>query len=222
MSFPTFDYTPPQACPSCGKMLPLSPGSSYRVCSSCQSVLKKTGGGFSVEVQNGILPEDMTPLRLGTRGVWQGNNFEIKGRVRFDFMQGYCNQWYIVYNNGKWGWLQEMYGDYCILQDTPLPVAPATLSRAKPGKKVKFTGFEFEFTLQAMYNGTRFTCEGELPELPPNPPAWIRLEYCYVDRAVIIHTYSKDKIIALQGNYVQTDQLKLTGLRSSAEWGVKG
>lgn len=220
MSFPSFDYTPPQACSDCGKMLPVS-RSLYRVCSSCQSVLENAGNRYNALMKSGIMPEDMTPLRVGTRGIWQEKPFEIKGRIRFDFMQGYCNQWYIVYNNNQWGWLQEMYGDYCVLLDTPVAIPAAKLSRAKPGKQVKFPGIEPALTLQAMYNGTRFTCEGELPALPAQASAWIRLEYCYASRTVIVHTYSKDNIIALQGVNVEVSQLKLTGLRTSAEWGVK-
>ncbi len=61
------------------------------------------------------LPQDMSPFQLGTEGTYRGTSFSIIGRIKMEWEEGIWNNWFLVTQEGKKGWLTEAYGSYSVI-----------------------------------------------------------------------------------------------------------
>ncbi|HEY9712120.1 MAG TPA: DUF4178 domain-containing protein, partial [Chroococcales cyanobacterium] len=60
------------------------------------------------------LQDDMSPLQLGTTGFFEGKKFELIGRLKVSYDDGFWNEWYALFPNDEEGWLAEAQGFYAI------------------------------------------------------------------------------------------------------------
>ena len=60
------------------------------------------------------LPQDMSPFQIGTQGKFDGVGFGIIGRMKLSWENGYWNEWFIVSEDGRKGWLAEAQGFYAV------------------------------------------------------------------------------------------------------------
>src|SRR5688572_12411014 len=100
-------------CPSCAATIVFkSRVSVLAVCSYCKSAVVR----HDLNVENlgkmAELPPDMSPLQLGTRGKYEGTSFEIVGRLKVAWEEGTWNEWYLLFDSGRDGWLAEAQGFY--------------------------------------------------------------------------------------------------------------
>ena len=64
-----------------------------------------TGGGGTIAAP----AENDSPLELGMKGYYQGHHFEIRGVVRLGHdAGGFWDEWYLLFDDGRWGWLAEV------------------------------------------------------------------------------------------------------------------
>jgi len=55
------------------------------------------------------LNESDSPLELGMMGYYQGHHFETRGVVRLEHdAGGFWDEWYLLFDDGRWGWLAEV------------------------------------------------------------------------------------------------------------------
>jgi hypothetical protein len=123
------------ACPSCGAEVKFqSKASVFAVCSFCKSTLVRQDMNLDVLGKMSDLQDDLTPLQLGTQGQYDGRQFELIGRLKIAYSDGYWNEWYTLFGGEETGWLAEAQGFYavCFQLETPgLYLPPA--KRIKPG-----------------------------------------------------------------------------------------
>ena len=67
--------------------------------------LRKTG-------EMAQLPEDFSPFQIGSEGTFRGIRFGIVGRMKIGWQDGVWNEWFIVSDDGRKGWLAEAQGFY--------------------------------------------------------------------------------------------------------------
>ena len=86
------------SCTACGaEVLFKSRSSIFSVCSlNIESLGKMTE-----------MPQDMSPLQIGSTGVFEGSKFEVVGRQRIGWESGSWNEWYLHFDSGKDGWLAD-------------------------------------------------------------------------------------------------------------------
>lgn len=60
------------------------------------------------------LVEDRSPLQLGTEGVYKGVHFALIGRIQIKYSQGYWNEWHLMFDDMRTGWLSEAGGEYVL------------------------------------------------------------------------------------------------------------
>ena len=59
------------------------------------------------------IAESQSPLRLGLKGSYNGNRFELTGRAQLKHeLGGYWDEWYATFSNGWVGWLAEAQGRF--------------------------------------------------------------------------------------------------------------
>ncbi|MES2205943.1 MAG: DUF4178 domain-containing protein [Pseudomonadota bacterium] len=107
-------------CPGCGAPLQfLSHASVIAVCGYCKTTaLKELNAVKNLGKMANVL-EDYSVLQLGTTGVWQGEHFTIIGRIQLRYSAGLWNEWYILFDSGKTGWLGDSSGLYTLTFEYP-------------------------------------------------------------------------------------------------------
>lgn len=117
------------ACPSCGAPLILRSAALPHVsCSHCQSLIRRDGSGFCEIGKVAVLPFDVSPIQIGTVGQWDGQTFEIVGRVRWGWSDGAWNEWLMLCSDGSQRWLGEAMGSFIITAERDELLAIPTIA----------------------------------------------------------------------------------------------
>ena len=149
-------------CPSCGATVEFkSVASVLAVCDYCQSTLVRNGEEIENLGKMAELIEDRSLLQRGAEGSWQGVHFGLIGRIQLRYEQGLWNEWHLLFDNGKSGWLSEAGGEY--VMSVPLRVTdplPA-FSDLAIGQKHTLVGNTFSVT--NILTAECVAGEGELP-----------------------------------------------------------
>ena len=94
-------------CPSCGsEVLFKSSISVFAVCDHCKSMIVRHDMDLEALGQMAQLPDDISPLKLGSRGKYKNTVFEVIGRLKVAWSEGYWNEWFVLFENGMAGWLR--------------------------------------------------------------------------------------------------------------------
>lgn len=103
------------ACPSCGAPVVFKSASSvFAVCEYCQSTLVRHDQALEDIGKMAALVEDRSPLQLGSEGTWQGLHFALIGRIQLKYSQGLWNEWHVMFDDMRTGWLSEAGGEYVV------------------------------------------------------------------------------------------------------------
>ncbi|MCA9622550.1 MAG: DUF4178 domain-containing protein, partial [Myxococcales bacterium] len=105
------------ACPSCSATVTFKfAGAQAVVCEYCKAVVARTDRGFEMQGRMAALLDIPTPLVYGATGNWNGQPFEVTGRVQMDRAGAPGAPWqeilvwfphqdttsWIAYAQGKW------------------------------------------------------------------------------------------------------------------------
>jgi len=110
-------------CPSCAGPIEFKAGSTLvLICPYCRSAVARTDRGLSDLGKVAEIAESESPLKLGLKGVFNGNRFELTGRAQLKHESGgYWDEWYATFSNGWVGWLAEAQGRFYLTFYQPLP-----------------------------------------------------------------------------------------------------
>lgn len=110
-------------CPSCGaEVVFQSNVSVYAVCAYCSSMIVRRDVDVESIGTMAALPEDMSPLMIGTQGKVNNTQFRLVGRMKIGWRDGVWNEWHLVNDNGGRGWLAEAQGTYAICHEYTQPL----------------------------------------------------------------------------------------------------
>lgn len=154
------------ACPNCGAAVEFrSAASASAVCGYCRSTLLRDGAALRRIGQSAELFDDHSPLQLGASGRYLGEVFTLVGRLQLVYEGGRWNEWHVLFDNGRSGWLSEDNGAYVFAFDAPLSAAPPRLATLRAGERCTLEGRGWAV---ASVTAARFgAAEGELPHAPP-------------------------------------------------------
>jgi hypothetical protein len=211
------------ACPNCGAPVEFaSAASPVAVCSFCRSTLAREGEALRRIGSSAELFDDHSPLQLGAAGRWQGVAFTVVGRLQLGYAEGRWNEWHVLFDNGRSGWLAEDNGRYVLgFTQATVPLLPAR-KLLLPGASVALEGRDWRVAsrVQARVEGA----EGELPRPP-------RLQQAL---EIVELRSSADEVGSLEfpadgaepnwtlSQPVALGALALTGLRDSSEKTLAG
>lgn len=149
-------------CPSCGAPVEFrSVASVFAVCDFCQSTLVREGEAFAGLGKMAALIEDRSPLQRGAEGRWKGRHFALIGRIQLRWEQGLWNEWHLLFDDGKSGWLSESGGEYVISEPVWLPDAQPPFSDLRVGANLFIAGRRYSVT--NLLTAECVAGEGELP-----------------------------------------------------------
>jgi len=149
-------------CPSCGAAVVFKSSASFHgVCEFCRSTLVRHGGDLENLGRMADLIEDASPIRLGTEGRYRGVHFAVIGRIQLRYEAGVWNEWHVLFDDQRGGWLSDANGEYLISFLTPPGATLPEFSKLMPNDEIKAAGRDFVVT--DLEEAVCIAGEGELP-----------------------------------------------------------
>lgn len=207
------------SCPGCGAQLVLkSPATIFVVCSFCKSnVIRDQDWTIYGKMAN--LPPEVTPLQIGSKGRWNGEGFELIGRQRLQWANGYWTEWCALFPKGKCAWLAEAQGLLMISFPTPLPSEAQQWGELKAGASIKMSSSK-TFMIDDVKTAKCIGSEGELPftALPNKAITSIDASNSAGDFLSLEIVPATGERRAYVGCYVEFKDLHLQNLRPLDGW----
>lgn len=206
------------ACPSCGgEVLFKSRFSTFSVCSYCQSMLVRQGQSVDQLGKMAALAPDMSPLQLGVQGSFDRMDFDVVGRLRLSWSDGSWNEWYVMFADGRDGWLAEAQGIYAVSFEQRGARDLPQLARLKVGASWRCAGGQ-EYQVDDIKQVTCTGSEGELPFQSAKGRRSTSVDMNGMEQACATVEFIEDRTTLYLGRYVEFDQLCLKGLREIEGW----
>ena len=202
-------------CPSCGAPVKFhSEASVLAVCEYCTSTLLRQGEVLENIGKMAALQDDTTLLQIGSEGVYKGVHFGVIGRIQMRYEDGLWNEWHILFDDMRYGWLGEASGEFFVTFEKPLPAPAPAFNTLQPEKRVELAGKWYQVT--DIESATCIAGQGELPfTVGPGyeaPVVDLRLE----DEFATLD-YSDEQARFFVGAKVPVKELKLANLRDEKE-----
>jgi hypothetical protein len=188
------------------------------VCDYCRSTLVRRDLKVEDIGKMAQLKLDGSPLQLAAEGVYDGVHFAVIGRIQLQYERGVWNEWHVLFDDARSGWLGEAQGIYMVtFLESVLDNVPG-FAALKPGRRVQLKNRVFQ-----VINVDRARCiagEGELPFVVGAGYEAPVVDLQSDDFAAATLDYSDDanKPLVFIGRYVDFDTLKLQGLRQFDGW----
>jgi hypothetical protein len=204
-------------CPSCGAPIQFRWSNAVQtVCPYCQSVLVRHDVNLESVGRVATIPEDASPIQLGTEGIYANRAFQVIGRIVYEYEQGSWNEWHLIFNDGNSGWLADAQLEYAVSFLTAPPAPLPAESGVRRENQFQWNGGSYQVTsiTRAHYVGV----EGELPF-----EYWDKQDLTFVDlrsrdaRFATID-YSANPPLLFLGEAVEYDQLRLKNVREFEGW----
>jgi ribosomal protein L37AE/L43A len=149
-------------CPSCGAPVVFkSAASIFAVCEYCQSTLVRHDQALEDIGKMAALVEDRSPLQLGSEGSYKGVHFALIGRIQLKYPQGLWNEWHLLFDDMRTGWLSEAGGQYVLTFLQHVPDALPAMDSLKIGQR--FVLASQTWTVSNIDNAECVAGQGELP-----------------------------------------------------------
>ena len=104
-------------CPSCGANIKQqNPASRSISCGYCGQTSHINAETLQAAGEQHLLVDYGSYLSVGNRGRWQEQGFTILGRLRIEYDDGFWDEWYINFDDGKAAWIQEDDGSFMLFE----------------------------------------------------------------------------------------------------------
>ena len=107
------------------------------------------------------LVEDRSPLQLGAEGSYKGVHFALIGRIQIKYSHGIWNEWHLLFDDMRTGWLSEASGEYVLTFAQFVPETLPKFDDLKIGQR--FVLASQTWTVSNIENAECVAGQGELP-----------------------------------------------------------
>jgi Domain of unknown function (DUF4178) len=199
-------------CPTCGAPLRFLSAAPFAVCAFCRSLLVRTDVGLESMGKVAVVPEDFSPLQVGTRGQFDNRSFALIGRIRKVWSEGSWNEWCAQFSDGALGWLAEAQGDLVMTFERPISLASQSL---EPDSVVTLEGQRFQVSDVKQVSSAG--AEGELASYSPEAQAMTSIDLRGPGPAFATIERS-DKTRVFVGRFVEFEDCRFQQLRAMSGW----
>lgn len=189
-----------------------SAASVYAVCEFCRSTLLRDGEDLKNLGRMADLMDDPSLIRIGSEGKFRGVHFGVIGRIQLKHESGLWNEWHILFDDARSGWLSEAGGEYVVSALVPVREPVPDFATLTPEMQVRIDGRTFIVT--DLESARCIAGEGELPFKVESGYDVDTADLRGNDRFVTID-YSETPPLVFVGYPAKFDDLKLTRLRDS-------
>jgi len=150
------------ACPNCGAELEaLLKSTKLVACGYCDSNVLLEDEAVKLAGKQGVMADFPSLIQMHGNYRYQDWQFMAVGRARFDYGQGFWDEWWVTGGDGEGRWLSVDEGDFALEEPVEIDRTPSPFELA-PGKQVTIRGEDLLVTEKG-----RASCigvQGELPE----------------------------------------------------------
>ncbi len=131
-------------CPSCGAPVEFrSTASIYAVCEYCRSTLLRDGEALKNLGRMADLMDDPSLIQIGTAGTFRGHRFNVIGRIQLRYDGGLWNEWHVLFDDARTGWLSEAAGEYVVSLQVAVKETLPAFATLTPETAVAISGHPF-------------------------------------------------------------------------------
>jgi hypothetical protein len=208
-------------CPTCGAEGRFESGAPYAVCRFCRSLLLRTDVTLQSVGRVAAVADDFSPLQLGVGGRFDQRAFIVVGRIRKVWDEGSWNEWCVMFDTQRFGWLAEAQGDLVMTFEQPrgaLQDAPeaAQAARVEPGSVWHIGGRSFTVS-----DVKRVTCqgaEGELSGISSIEGAVLSIDLRGAGLEFATVEFRGSEVTPYVGRFVEFADCRFSNLRQIAGW----
>ena len=202
-------------CPSCGAEVRFHAADSVlAVCEFCQTTLVRHDLVLSELGKMAQLADDATPLRLHMQGRYQGQSFTLIGRIQYRYAQGLWNEWYMLFDDGRCGWLSEASGLFTVTFAAHIKEVLPAFGLLRPELSVHLGGKSY--TITDLETAECIAGAGELPFVVSGGQTARYADLQGPEQAFATFDYSEDPPQLYIGNSVALPELHLDGAAAAA------
>lgn len=206
-------------CPNCSAPITFSwSGSVQAVCPFCRSVVVRHDVDLTKVGTVGDVPEDSSPIQIGTTGRFEGRPFRVTGRIVYAYEAGGWNEWHLAFDDDSSAWLSDALAEYAVSR-------LVTDAGALPARNDLRVGMEFSWLgvplrVSTLTRARYKTVEGELPF-----EYWEKDEVLFADlrsddTRFATLDYSEQPPLLFLGRFVEFDELALDNVRRFEGWPI--
>lgn len=198
-------------CPSCGAPVEFhSAESILLVCRYCRSTLLRSAEKIENLGRMADLIEDFSSIQIGSEGRYRGKHFGVIGRIQLKYPAGVWNEWHLLFDDTRNGWLSDANGEYTVSFVEKETEKLGAFDTLRAGNLIPLGGKAFEIT-----NIEKAMCiagDGELPfKVGAGYPApLVDARFGNIFASI---DYSEDPPMVFIGETVERESLSLSNLR---------
>ena len=210
-------------CPSCGAAIRFrSADLPVKVCDHCRSAIVRNGDRLEAMGKIAEVPDDVSPLQIGSRGMDDGIAFELIGRVRWRWGGGGWNEWLALFADGGTAWIGEAMGRFMMLREAKPGPGNKAIQLMQNDEKIPvgmsstFAGTDYIVT-----DIKEAACAGSEGELPFSAPRGLTIRSIdLTGRTGRCASIQKDRgtVSLYTGHYATLAELRATNLRAFEGW----
>lgn len=171
------------ACPSCGAGRTLhNPGLAMFVCEYCSSAVYWDDDAVRAAGGRALLSEGCSRLYRGALGSYHKKRFQVLGRVRYSFGDGFWDEWFLELDDGSDCWMTEDQHQLAVQRPIELTVS-GSLEQYRVGGELRAR--DSVFVIQEVGQALCVGIEGALPKAIE-----VGETYSYVDATSLEGRYS--------------------------------
>ena len=212
-------YTRAYDCPNCGAAVPFpSAIVVFAVCGFCRSNVVRRDADAVLEHlgQQAQLPPDLSPIRIGTCGVYTCHRFNVTGRIRVGYDQGSWNEWLIDFGEDRWGWIAEAQGFYAASFEIAAPPDLPEASALTLGAILRIG--EVDYSVRDIKSTQILGSEGALPMVAVPGRTAVSIDLGAPNRQFANVEFSADGVRVFIGHSLTFAELEFTDLRLLPGW----
>lgn len=201
------------SCPSCGAPLKFRPGTMVAVCGSCKTLSARTDRDPEMIGIAADLVDTNSPISLQATGVHAGRDFTIAGRVQMLHpLGGLWNEWYLAFDDGRWGWLAEAQGRFYLTFQHDLANHAPPFEALAAGAVVNL-GEQGQWVVAEASQATFHGAEGELPWRPALGATYAFADLSGAHGAFATLDFGDAAPVLYLGREITLDELRLRNVR---------
>ncbi len=204
-------------CPSCGAEVKFESSISvFLVCRYCRSTLVRKDLNLEALGKMAELKDDATPLQIGTLGHFK-SAFVLIGRVSVSWDEGFWNEWYVRFSDGREAWLSEAQGLYMMSLRVENAIQAPKVNEIKLDSSIQIG--KILYTVDDIKNVTYSFAEGELPFVAEQGFKGVSVDLLHGEDDFASISYGKNEDIdVFVGQYIEFEQFHFQNLRKIDGW----
>lgn len=161
-------------CPSCGGPIEKkTPGARALVCPYCGQTSHLNATSLEAAGEKQMLIDYGSFLKIGDTYSFDGRSFQVLGRIRIDYEDGFWDEWYVNFtDNNDPAWIQEDDGSFTIFSKIGELEEHMDLDQVQVGQYIRIGMLPDHVFITSKSSAKVNGGEGELPfKIIPGDPA---------------------------------------------------